>query len=189
MSHKKDRRIIQSEEAIIEAGIKTLLINPSAGMSEIAAAAGIGRATLYRHFDTREALVRALALKCYEEIDEAWKPYEHLIGRAAIEKIIDVQMPIANRFRFLGSLWTYVEGDAEIERIETQINEDMNLLFDHAKSMGDIDTNLPTAWITCFFDSTLMAGWMMMETKQTSAEEAATYVKRLFFDGCAGKKS
>ena len=185
MSHKKDRRIIQSEEAIVEAGIKTLLINPSAGMSEIAAAAGIGRATLYRHFDTREALIRALALRCYEEIDEAWKPYEHLFGKAAIEKIIDVLMPIANRFRFLGSLWAYIEGDEEIERVEAEITKDMNLLFDHAKSIGDIDAGLPTEWITSFFDSILMACWMMVESKEATPEDAANFAKHFFFFGCS----
>ncbi len=187
MSQKKDRRVIQSEEAIIEAGIKTLLINPSAGMSEIAEAAGIGRATLYRHFESREALIRALTLRCYGEIEAALNPYDHLLGRAAIEKIIDVLMPIANRFRFLGGLWTYVEGDEEVRRIESQVNQEMRLLFDHAKLIGDIDDSLPTPWLTSFFDSTLMAGWMMVESNDASPEDAATFVKQSFFNGC-GKR-
>ncbi len=187
MSHKKDRRIIQSEEAIIEAGIRMLLINPSAGMSDIAEAAGIGRATLYRHFETREALIRALALRCYEEIDAALKPYDHLRGRAAIENIVDLSMPIANRFKFLGGLWSYVEGDAEVERIEAQMDEDMSLLFDHAKAIGDIDESLPTVWVTAFFDSVLMAGWTMVEENEATPEEAALLVKQSFFNGC-GKR-
>ena len=45
----------------MRAGIETLLADRSAGMSEIARNAGIGRATLYRHFETREALVKKLA--------------------------------------------------------------------------------------------------------------------------------
>ncbi len=184
MSQKKDRRLVQSEAAIIEAGIRTLLIDPSAGMSEIAEAAGIGRATLYRHFDSREALVRGLALKCYEEIETALEPHGHLVGRPGIERIIDVLMPIANRFRFLGSLWTYVEEDKEIARIESQMDEDMRLLFDHARSTGDIDKSFPTAWLVSFFDSTLMAGWDMVESGAMDPEEVAVYVKRSFFAGC-----
>ena len=101
MSHKKDRRIVQSEQAIIEAGISALLLNPSAGMSEIAQFAGVGRATLYRHFESREALIRKLAIVCAEETDIALEPYAHLTGRAAIEAVIDVLVPMADRFRFL----------------------------------------------------------------------------------------
>ena len=188
MSHKKDRRLIQSEEAIIKAGIETLLVNPSAGMTEIADAAGIGRATLYRHFETRELLIRALALRCYEEVDQALEPYSHLEGKAVIEKIIDILMPIADRFRFLGSLWAYVDQDEEVRRVERQTQKEMCVLFDHAKQIGEIDPSLPTSWLLLFFDSTLMAGWEMVEANDATPENAAKYVKRSFFSGCGVSK-
>ena len=102
---KKDKRLIQSEQSIIEASIQTLLINPSASMSEIASAAGVGRATLYRHFESREALIEKLILLSVEELSVAAKQIQHLSGREAIEAYIDVKMPLADRFHFLTSLW------------------------------------------------------------------------------------
>lgn len=184
MSHKKDRRLVQSERTIIEAGIGALLANPSAGMSEIAELAGVGRATLYRHFKSREDLVRRLALVCLQEIDDVVKPHENLTGRALIEAIIEEVVPLADRFRFLVSLWSFVENDKEIERISARMDKEMFFVFDQAKKQGDIGPDLPTTWLVSFFDSTLDAAWTSVESGQISSAEAVGYVKKSFFHGC-----
>ncbi len=186
MSQKKDQRLIQSEKAIIEAGIKTLLVNPSAGMSEIAQTAGVGRATLYRHFKSREALIQRIAMVCFEETDVALKPFEHLEGRVAIEAVIDALMPLGDRFRFLINLWSYAAQDEEVARIDAESVQEMAWLVDQAKSRGEIAADLPTSWIVEFFDGTLTAGWMLAERGDVTTLEAAEYVKRSFFRGCGG---
>ena len=45
---------------IIEAATTLLAVNPGASMAEIAEASGLVRATLYRHFPTRDDLMRAM---------------------------------------------------------------------------------------------------------------------------------
>jgi len=184
MSQKKDRRIVQSEQAIIEAGISALLVNPSAGMSEIAQTAGVGRATLYRHFESREALIRKLVMVCSEETEIALEPYAHLRGKAALEAVIDVLVPMADRFRFLVSLWSLVEDDEEVKRINAEMLRDLHALIDQAKRAGDVHAQLPTAWLVTLLDSMLTAGWMFVETGTSTSREAAEYVKQSFFHGC-----
>ncbi len=181
---KKDERIIQSEKAIIEAGITALLANPNAGMSEIAAAAGVGRATLYRHFETREALIQALAIECFKEIDEATNSLRNLTAQAAIEAAFDVLMPLVDRYRFLANLWSIALDSKEVRRIEKRQQKEMHALIEQAKKEGAIDKKLPTVWVSTFFDNTLTTAWMLVESGDIKIKEASKYCKRSFFNGC-----
>ena len=181
---KKDKRFIQSERAIIEASIQTLLVNTSAGMSDIAEVAGVGRATLYRHFESREALIEKLAFICSEAIEAAIAPLQHLSGRAAIEAHIEATLPLINRFHFLTTLWAIVADSDAIQQLDNQLIDDMGTLIDQAKAAGDINPSLPTIWIASLYQSTLMAAGWLIASGDITIDEAIVYTKQSFFSGC-----
>ncbi len=188
MPDKRDRRLVQSEKAIIEAGITAFIANPMAGMSDIATASGVGRTTLYRHFESREALVKAIALRCFDEIDEALQPLHDMDGREAIEATFELLIPVANRYRFMNSLWPDASDDPVVVKKSRQATKEMEWLMDQAKKRGEIDSSLPSVWLTTFFEMTLYAAWSLLESGDISAEQAATFAARSFFEGCAKTK-
>ena len=51
----------ETSSAILAMATQVLVQQPDATMAEIAAASGVGRATVYRHFPTRDVLMEALA--------------------------------------------------------------------------------------------------------------------------------
>ena len=68
-----------NDERILAAGVRVLAANPRAPISDIVAEAGVGVASLYRRFASRDDLVRRLALHAMAAIEDA--------ARAALEQV------------------------------------------------------------------------------------------------------
>ncbi len=176
----------QSRSLIEDAGIKVLLRNPDAAMSEIALAAGVGRATLYRHFESRDVLIQADAVKCLEETDEVLAPLkaQEIKGKAAISATIDLLMPMASRFRFLMRLQSIAyENKTAVKIYKRQLGE-LSQLVHQAHDAGEFRRDLPVTWIVSSFDALLNNAWHLVQIGDMTPDEAASAFKKSFFSGC-----
>ena len=180
-----DQRVVQSRKAIIEAAVRVLLNDTGASLSEIAQEAGVGRATLYRHFDTKESLLQALARQCLAETDAAMEPIkaQGLKGRTAIEASVAALMPLADRFRFLLNLWSFTEGDEEVNRIYQRQLSELEHSIEEARSAHEIDRHIPTKWIVAAYDHLLYAAWQMIHQGLMTHEQAGSIFTRTLFEG------
>lgn len=183
---KEHAKIAQSRAAIEEAGIDVLLRNPDAGMSEIALAAGVGRATLYRHFDSRKSLIQALAIKCLEDTDVLTTPLKALglEGKRAIDATIDVLMPMASRYRFLMSLWNIASDDRKTNQIYQRQLDEFSQFVQQAQEAGEFSSELSVTWIVWSFDALLNSAWHLVELGEMTPADAAVAFKKSFFSGC-----
>lgn len=181
---KRDPRVVQSEAAILEAGIRTFLANPSAGMSEIAQASGVGRTTLYRHYPSRESLARAIALRCFDEIDDALRPLYEAGAEATVPATFEALIPLADRYRFLSALWPEVEADPLVARRTQDSRRDTHAWMDHAQARGEVASDLPAEWLAEFFETTLYAAWSLLERRAITREDAVRFATRSFLRGC-----
>ena len=92
-----------NDERIVAAARRVLSENPAAGMDELAHAAGVGRATLYRRFSTREELLTELRAEARREALHAVKAARISEGSAtdALERLIRELLGVADRFAFV----------------------------------------------------------------------------------------
>ncbi|MEM7281891.1 MAG: TetR/AcrR family transcriptional regulator [Pseudomonadota bacterium] len=180
--NKSDARYLKSRKAIVETSIQLLLSNPDAGMSEIALAAGVGRATLYRHFETREELIKALTVLCLEETDEALVPIKDqgLTGVDAIIESIKVIVPMAERFRFLMNLNSVRTDDEKINRAYQRQLDELHRYVRQGKKSGEISKSLPTDWIVASYDALLNAAWTLIQYGNLSSDQATQVFVRSF---------
>lgn len=151
-------------------------------MSEIAEAAGVGRATLYRHFESREALIKELTLMCLRETDDRLRPLKEseLNGLEAIVAAIDVLGPMADRYRFLMNSTLIAENDPEIQRLYQRQLDELTALVDEAKEANHIRCDLPTAWIVASYDAMLNTAWHLVEQGTLSSKDATAAFKQSF---------
>lgn len=191
MSHKikpaTDLRASRSRRALLDAAIELLLVNPSASLSDIAQHAGVGRATLYRHFESREALIRELALESLTMTDAILRPIGDagLSARETLEQGLTAIMQVADRFHFLLFLWYFGDDDPELETIYNRQLKDVYRLIERGKQEHSIDSSLSSEWIVSLIDSLVYAGWWAVQSGDLTAEQAGRHATQSLFNGIA----
>ena len=179
---RRNARHRNNRVAIMEAAISALNANAGATMSEIAARAGVGRATLHRHFRTRNDLVLAIGAQCVEEMKAAVlavdavnvPPAERL--RAMFEAVI----PLGDRHNFLG----FESADDEVTRsgYQAQLRWAAALVED-LKAAGDIAPDVPSRWVVGQIDQLVWSAWNAVADGFLDVPEASDLALRTLMDG------
>ncbi|MFB4313029.1 TetR/AcrR family transcriptional regulator [Actinomadura sp. 21ATH] len=144
------------EEAILAAATRRLNENPTASMTELAEAAGISRATLHRHFATREALLHRLGTRAVGE----WERVHREVGLAEAGRSRDPEL-LARTMRELihGYLHTvdehgfaltdhFVYGAPDLMAWIERLEKDGFAFIEAVQRAGVLNPALPARWIS-----------------------------------------
>lgn len=147
----------RNREAVIEAAIRALAAEPNASMAEIANAAGLGRTTVYRHFDSREELIGALFHRVIEDAQVATAAVidEERSTSETLAALGPVMVAIGERFRFLRAhLDLGVQALAESKNIP---DDPVRGFLVAAAEAGDLRGDVPISWMQSMMQSSAMA--------------------------------
>ena len=142
-------------------------------MSALAPAMGIGRATLHRHFPTRDALVAAMALDALDRVStaiDACLPIEGPVADAML-RIAATVIPLADEVRILdagASVWD-LRGLNDRWYSVTTVIED---LVRRGQSEGDIRPELSPAWVADLFVGTSWTAAVAIHDGRLAANDA-----------------
>ncbi|MBJ7329795.1 MAG: TetR/AcrR family transcriptional regulator [Solirubrobacteraceae bacterium] len=174
------RDVARNREAILDAAALVLGRDPDASADEIAAQAGVNRATLYRHFATREALIAAMRDEASERgralLADALEPMLTAEGRTVIDAIDDLIWAAVNdgsRFRRL-----ILSDPRHGDEVAGQFAEIGEALFRRGQERGEIVPDIPAALLHRQLIGLVLATVAAVEDGSVSPEDAAAAMRR-----------
>ena len=170
------------KEAIIDAAIDTLARNPGASLSQIAARAGVGRASLHRHFSSRGDLVTAITVQCMDEVDAATDEAVAGAGtaRERLSRMLEAVVPLGDRYHFLAS---EAFDDASLKARHEADLEWLASLVDELKEEGAMAPDVPRGWAVANIDAQVWLAWSQIAAGKLAAADAAGLACRTLLSG------
>jgi AcrR family transcriptional regulator len=153
----------------------------SASMADVAEAAGVSRATLYRYYPHREALLAALAAQALAEGQArlAAAGLERAPVEEAIERIVRAVVAVGDRYAVL--INERVKFDqAEADRC---LGAPIQAVFARGVESGLFRQDLPVEVLLELFGGALMSAVKLTQRGHLGLEEASAAAAAVFLDG------
>jgi TetR/AcrR family transcriptional regulator, mexCD-oprJ operon repressor len=164
--------------AILEGAARTLAAQgPAASMNDVATAAGVARATVYRYFPNRQALLDELALVALRDIDErlASARIAEVPTQEAIARVVRALVESGDAFIVLA------RERARPAEFDRTLAAPLGRLFDRAQAGGDIRDDLAASWLT---EALVGVALSLLTAKPPQGrEDMVAAITSLFLDG------
>lgn len=133
--------------AILDAALQCFAGSPDATVTEIAKAAGVGRVTVYGHFDSLPAIVDALLVRSLSEADATFAALDLQSGTAgeAIDRLSHAPW-ILGRYQGLLAAATAHLGPDQVRRLHEQVFARIEAVVTRGRHAGEFRTDLPLPW-------------------------------------------
>ena len=164
---------IKTREAIVEGAFDLLSRRPTATLAEIADHAGVGRATLHRHYPSREALMKALALQAIADVNAAIeeKTREATSHAEGLRLAFEAMVPLGSRQWFLAH--EPVDHDTEISELMARDMDALRAEIEAARAEGLFAPDVPTEWIAQSYSALVYAAWTMVQEGAATSRQAS----------------
>ncbi len=159
-----------------------LSADPGVTMSDIARAAGVGRATLHRHFRGKADLLRTISARCIEETNAAVLAADVPDGAAVdrLRNMLGGVIALGDRYAFL--LLEGLRDEGLRKEHETQM-EWVGLLIGQLKTERAIAEDVPTSWAVALVDQVIWTAWTAVSERGLTTDEATELALRTLLKG------
>ncbi|TDC50079.1 TetR/AcrR family transcriptional regulator [Jiangella ureilytica] len=138
--------------AILDAAAACLVRDPDASVSDIAAAAGVGRVTLYGHFSSRTELVDAVFVRAMTRAHETLDAVD-LDGdaRQALARLVESSWQVVDESRMLLVAAQRALPPERIRELHESPLRRVRALLERGRADGGFRSDLPADWLVAVF--------------------------------------
>lgn len=170
--------------SIIDAATVLLAAEPDASMERVAHAAGVGRATVYRHFASREHLVRAIHDRALQDARDAVLSCRLDEGPPleALERAVGAILRVADRYRLLRAI---PREDGELRARAEEVGAPLVTLVQRGQHEGVFRTDVSARWVAATLGALVQAVTASIIAGETREREGTALVLTTLVDGAA----
>ncbi len=186
MSPHASRQPLQQRvtAAILDGAARVFVVaGEQASMNQVAEAAGVARATVYRYFPNRDALLDELIRIALDEVDcrLASARIDEVDPEEGISRSVRALVEVGDVFIVL----TRERKRSDPEQYERRLIVPMRRLFERAQKIGDIRGDIPSGRLSESFIG-LIAG-LLTSPAPLGTEDLIAMITTLFLDGARAR--
>jgi len=164
-------------ESIMDAATACLARDPDVSVADIAKAAGVGRVTLYGHFESRATLVTQVVERAIQQSDEALGAVD-LDGdpRAALSRLLEASWRLTQQY---GALIVAAEQSMpheQFQAVHIGLIDRWKPLMERGRRDGSFRDDQPLEWQLTLLQSVLHAASGAAYRGEIKAAEAAALI-------------
>lgn len=174
---------LRNRTAILDAAVDVLADDSSASLVEVARRAGLGRATLYRHFPSRDDLRAAIRQEALSRAGAALEAarLDECSVREGVRNAAAALVPLGMRFRIL--LDEGADADPEFLAARDRTLRPLGELVQRGIAEGELCPHAEPAWVLMALAGLLTTAVRAAISGIVPGEEAGALVSDALFDG------
>ena len=186
MSDPAPRQALQQRvaAAILDGAAQIFALQGAqASMNDVAEAAGVARATVYRYFPNREALLDELARAAVGDVDARLESarIDEVAPEEGIARAVRALVDVGDGFVLL----TRERLRSDPEQFERRLTQPLRRLFERGQAAGDIRADITSARLTESLIGLIVG--VLTATPSLGREDVIATITGLFLDGARAR--
>jgi len=186
MSEPASRHPLQQRvaAAILDGAARIFALQgEQASMNDVAAAAGVARATVYRYFPNREALLDALAAAAVGAVETRLTSarVDEVAPEEGIARVVRALVGLGDSFVLLAR----EQPRSDPERLERVLTQPLRRLFERGQADGEIRDDITSARLTDALIGLLVG--VLTSTPSLGVDDMTATITGLFLDGARAR--
>lgn len=184
---------MSTRDTVLAAAQRLLTTDPTASMAQIAAAAGVGRATVHRHFASREELLHEIGRRSLDTweaslatVADAGRSGDADRIRAALEELLGLFVADAEEAGIALTDPTVLNEPSLKARADVLFAEEV-ALYAAAQDAGVLRSDVPARWLGHAVYGLLVSVRDALVAGDVARRDAASLVRSMFFEGGAAR--